>query len=132
MIRSNTSKFDVDLRFGQDGEEWLILLAKHKKLEIKRDRSWAETGNLYFEFESYGKPSGFAATEADYFAYILSGKDGEARTVYIWEIESLRYNLRRIVKEHKVKLTTGGDDRKTRGVILPISLVFELNQARQS
>lgn len=127
MNRNYTSKFDADLRFGQEGEEWLVLLAKHKKLEIKRDREWVKSGNLYFEYESYGKISGFAGTEADYYAYILSGVDGEAKTVYLWEINNLRNNLRRLLADKKIRKVCGGDNKATKAVLLPLTMLHELN-----
>ena len=32
------SRFDLDLKFGQQGEQWLSLLADERKIEVKRER----------------------------------------------------------------------------------------------
>lgn len=126
-IYNHNSKFDVDLKFGQEGEEWLVLLAKHQTIEVKRDRVWSRTGNLYFEYHSYGKPSGFAATEADYFAYILCNHDGAATTVFLWKTDMLKDSLRKLLKGGVVKTTNGGDDMATKGVIVPMSLIHKIS-----
>ncbi len=48
-----------------------------KTVEVKRDRRWHETGNLYIEVECWynstqsWQASGIAVTEADYWAFVL-------------------------------------------------------------
>ncbi len=48
-----------------------------KRFEVKRDRRWHETGNLYIEVECWynstqsWQASGIAVTEADYWAFVL-------------------------------------------------------------
>ena len=72
------SSFDLDFRYGYAGEQLVEeLLTNGKTVEVKRDRRWHETGNLYIEVECYYKSteswqaSGIAVTEADYWAFVL-------------------------------------------------------------
>ena len=72
------SDFDLDLSFGQEGESLVQeLLTGGKKVEVKRDRKWHKTGNIYIETECWSneskswKHSGLMVTEADYWAFVL-------------------------------------------------------------
>jgi hypothetical protein len=47
---TNKSSFDLDFSFGREGEELVEqLLTKGKRVEVKRDRKWQDTGNVYIE-----------------------------------------------------------------------------------
>lgn len=72
------SSFDLDFRYGYAGEQLVEeLLTSGKTVEVKRDRRWHETGNLYIEIECWynstqsWQASGVAVTEADYWAFVL-------------------------------------------------------------
>ena len=75
------SDFDLDLRFGQAGEVLVnsLLTAPIETVEVKTDRRWKETGNLYIEVYcwSYNTqswyPSGLLATKASYWSFVLEG-----------------------------------------------------------
>lgn len=75
---SNLSDFDLDLTFGQEGESLVKeLLTGGQTIEVKRDRKWVSTGNVYVETEcffnrtnSWG-PSGINVTKANYWAFVL-------------------------------------------------------------
>ena len=44
-------KFDLDLKYGQQGEQWLSILGDEIQMEVKRERDcWLKTGNIYFEY----------------------------------------------------------------------------------
>ena len=52
------------------------------KIEVKTDHKSRQTGNCFIEFSQYGKASGFATTEADYYVindtldyYLISVED---------------------------------------------------------
>ena len=65
-------KFDIDLEYGQVREELVANMLQNKKIEVKSERDkWQKTGNIAIEYESYGKPSGINATEADYWFHNL-------------------------------------------------------------
>lgn len=75
---STLSSFDLDFRYGYAGEQLVEeLLTNGKTVEVKRDRRWHETGNLYIEVECWynrtesWQASGIAVTEADYWAFVL-------------------------------------------------------------
>jgi hypothetical protein len=65
-------KFDLDLAYGKVREQRVADMLTDKKIEVKSERDmWVRTGNIAVEYESYGKPSGIAATEADYWFHNL-------------------------------------------------------------
>jgi hypothetical protein len=75
---TNLSSFDLDFKYGTVGESLVDeLLTGGKTVEVKRDRKWVSTGNLYIETECYFKriedwaPSGLGVTEASYWAFVL-------------------------------------------------------------
>jgi hypothetical protein len=72
------SDWDLDLTHGQVGEALVNdLLTGGFTVEVKRDRRWAETGNVYIETkcwynsEDRWKDSGLLVTKADYWAFVL-------------------------------------------------------------
>jgi len=118
--------FDLDLKFGKEGEEWLRLLADESKIEVKRERDkWVETGNIFFEYECSGNPSGIAATKSHFWAHILS-VDGHANAVLLFDIFTLKENLRRLFKAGQIKKVSGGDRNASIGVLVPLRLIHEL------
>src|SRR4051812_1030618 len=67
---SHDITFARNLIEGHDGEN--LISEALLKAEIKRDYRAGETGNVFVEFESRGKPSGIETTEADYHIFLLS------------------------------------------------------------
>lgn len=71
------SDWDLDFRFGQEGEQYVANLIQ--TVEVKTDRRWKETGNLYIEIYCYSPntqgwyPSGLLATKASHWAFNLEG-----------------------------------------------------------
>lgn len=87
-----SSSFTHDLNFGESGEDWVNeIFAKGKKVEVKTDRMTHKTGNVFIEYESRGKPSGIATTDADYWVY----KIDEVGFAIIFEVEILKAKLRK-------------------------------------
>ena len=75
---SNLSSFDLDFRHGQAGEKLVEdLLTEGKTIEVKRDRKWWATNNIYIEVECWfnktktWEPSGLMVTTAEYWAFVL-------------------------------------------------------------
>lgn len=75
---SNKSSFDLDFGYGRKGEKLVEeLLTGGKTVEVKRDRKWWITNNIYIEVECYfnksqsWEPSGLSVTEAAYWAFVL-------------------------------------------------------------
>lgn len=76
--------FDIDLAHGQDGEALVLDAIKEMcKLEVKADRKWKETGNLFIEtgcFENkhdQWRASGLNATISDYWFEVLENNAGQ-------------------------------------------------------
>jgi len=75
---AKNSSFDLDFGYGRKGEQLVEeLLTVGKTVEVKRDRKWWITNNIYIEVECwYNKsqawePSGLMVTEAAYWAFVL-------------------------------------------------------------
>lgn len=74
----NKSSFDLDFSYGREGEKLVEqLLTNGKTVEVKRDRKWHQTNNVYIEVECWylksqsWEPSGLSVTKADYWAFVL-------------------------------------------------------------
>jgi hypothetical protein len=92
-----------------------------KKVEVKSERDmWVRTGNIAIEYESYGKPSGIAATEADYWFHNLCIGDDTFATL-VFDVPSLK----RIIDNLDYKKTvSGGDHNASRMYLLNIQKLF--------
>jgi hypothetical protein len=94
---SKLSDFDLDLSFGQEGESLVQeLLTGGHTVEVKRDRKWKSTGNVYVETEcfynrtnSWG-PSGINVTKADYWAFVL--EEG----IFFMPTDAVRYAVEQL------------------------------------
>lgn len=96
MAIEKLSAFDLDLSFGQEGEQLVKdLLTNGKTIEVKRDRKWRSTGNLYIEVECLSHntnnwyPSGLSSTKASYWAFVLEG------TVLMVPTENIKWAINR-------------------------------------
>lgn len=72
----NRSDFDIDLRYGQVAEKSVANILSVETVEVKRDRRWIETGNIYIETECRSQngdwyASGLRATKATHWALVL-------------------------------------------------------------
>ena len=73
------SDWDIDLRFGQEGEVLVngLLTAPIDTVEVKRDRRWKDTGNIYIETECWSDElghwysSGITSTKASHWSFVL-------------------------------------------------------------
>ena len=72
------SDFDLDFAYGHEGEQLVReLLTGGLTVEVKRDRRWIETGNIYIETAFYSRSthnwieSGVMKTKADRWAFVL-------------------------------------------------------------
>jgi hypothetical protein len=77
-VAVGNSSFDLDFSYGQAGENLVEeLLTQGKTIEVKRDRKWHSTGNVYVEVECWymrtesWEPSGVMVTKAEYWAFVL-------------------------------------------------------------
>jgi hypothetical protein len=72
------SDFDLDYGYGLQGENLVdALLRGANTVEVKRDRRWWDTGNIFIETECYfqtsqsWEQSGLSVTQAEYWAFVL-------------------------------------------------------------
>jgi hypothetical protein len=71
------SSWDLDFRDGEIGESKVADLLHLDTVEVKTDRRWKDTSNLYIETECWyvgdesWKPSGVRVSEATHWAFVL-------------------------------------------------------------
>jgi hypothetical protein len=109
--------FRYDLEIGKEGERIVDSLFKDKLVEVKRDSWVSKSGNIAIEYESRGKPSGIATTEADYWIIIFSG-GYQDKVMCVFETELLKEVSRRYFKIGSIKAM--GDNNTSMSVIIPI------------
>ena len=127
---NKNNKFDVDLQYGQEGEKWLVWLGTDQaKVEVKTERdTWAETGNAVFEYQSRGKPSGVAVTEADYWLHIFKEKE-QAVMCFMFRVIELKEFLRLVFKnpsKYNARICNGGDNNTSSVILLPIDQLHRI------
>ncbi len=93
--------FRYDLKVGQVYEKQFNDLLG-SKIEIKRDFKCLDTGNIYVEYQSRGKPSGLSTSEAEYWCYWLS----DVLCIFI-KTEELKILCRKYINTNRDK--KGGD-----------------------
>ena len=110
--------FKFDLEFGVlDGETWFHELVSGKKIEVKSDRRTQETGNVYIEYWSRGKPSGISTSQSDYYVY----KVAEDEAIII-STSKLKQKLKQLVNEGKARMDVkGGDNNTSRGILCKLN-----------
>ena len=115
-----TSKFDIDLKFGEEFEYSLARILSIGKVEVKTEKDqWKKTGNIAIELMNQGNLSGLSTTEAEWWAQILTYK-GDIKSVILMKVSILKERLKKLVKENKAKIVMGGDDMSSELVLVPI------------
>jgi len=119
--KKNRKKFDLDLEYGKVREKMVADMLQDKKIEVKSERGmWMRTGNIAIEFESYGKPSGIAATESDYWFHNLCVED-EVFATLVFKTD----NLKKIISQlDYVKVVKGGDNWASKMYLLNLQKLF--------
>ena len=117
----NRKKFDLDLEYGQVREKQVADMLQGKKIEVKSERGmWQKTGNIAIEFESYGKPSGIAATESDYWFHNLCVGD-ETFCTLVFDTNSLKKIIDNLDSKRSV---SGGDHNASRMYLVNLQKLF--------
>jgi hypothetical protein len=71
------SDFDIDLKFGKEGENTVANILSIETVEVKRDKRWKDTGNLYIETDCWyngsqsWEKSGLSVSKATHYAFVL-------------------------------------------------------------
>jgi hypothetical protein len=119
--KEKMSKFDLDLKYGQIREDKIAEMFTDKKIEVKSERGmWMKTGNICIEYQSYGKPSGIANTEADYWFHNLCIGDDIFCTL-IFDVPKLK---KLIEKLDFKKSVSGGDHNASRMWLVNVRKLF--------
>jgi hypothetical protein len=114
-------KFDIDLSYGKVREQMVADMLQDKKIEVKSERDmWMRTGNIAIEYESYGKPSGIAATESDYWFHNLCIGD-EVFATLVFDTNALKRIIDNL--DYK-KSVSGGDNKASRLYLLNLQKLF--------
>ena len=115
-------KFDIDLSFGKHWEQYIDeMFSGAKTCEVKTERDkWAQTGNICIESESYGKPSGIAATEADLWVHNLT-VDNELVCSLVFPVEKLKEILPKLPQ----RSVMGGDNNASKLQLVSLIKLME-------
>jgi hypothetical protein len=114
---NNDKRFDLDLQYGQVFEQKVADMLQNSKIEVKTERDkWSSTGNIVVEFESRGRPSGIATTEADFWFHNLAIGNDIVMTL-VFPV----YKLRSYIAKHMPKMIRGGDDNTSRMYLISLT-----------
>jgi hypothetical protein len=114
--------FDLDLRFGQSGEgivEELLLGAVNNTVEVKTDRRWQDTGNVFVETECWSikkqefVPSGIMVSESEYYAFLLPV--GERKPLMVYYPTSL---VKRVIAEKGIEAKQTWSENPSNGYLI--------------
>ena len=119
------SRFDINLLEGKVSESELSDILQ--TVEVKKDYKTHKTGNVAVEFESRGKPSGIATTEAEWWAFVLVNKDFDNKMIMLFKTENLIEACRKYINTDRD--IYGGDDDTSRMILLPLKDTLELLNA---
>lgn len=118
---TDRKKFDLDLAYGKVREQQVANMLTDKKIEVKSERDlWVKTGNIAIEYESWGKPSGIAATEADYWFHNLCIGDRTFATI-VFDVASLKQIIDNLDYKRTV---SGGDNNASKMYLLNLQKLF--------
>jgi hypothetical protein len=115
------SDFDIDLKFGQQGEATVANILSIETVEVKRDKRWKETGNLYIETECWynasqsWKPSGLSVSKATHYAFVLENM------VVITTTEDLKV----VVEKNGRAIKCNIEPNPSKGYLIKLSHIVE-------
>ena len=93
----------------------------NKKIEVKSEKNmWQDTGNICIEYESWGRPSGIKATEADYWFHNLCVGENEYCTL-VFKTEVLRSIVNDL---DTFKSVSGGDNKASKMFLINLQKLF--------
>ena len=102
MSEQNNKDFDFDTQCAKAkiDEKKLEQILISGKVELKTECGiWHNSGNIAIEYESHGKPSGIAATKADYWAHELRTKDNQTLAYLVFPTPILRKICNKLMDE---------------------------------
>ena len=119
--KEDRKKFALDLEYGSIREDRIADMLTNKKIEVKSERGmWMKTGNICIEYQSYGKPSGIEATEADFWFHNLCIGD-DIFCTFIFDVPKLKQLIEKLDFKKSV---SGGDHNASRMWLVNIQKLF--------
>ena len=116
-----TSKFDIDLKFGEEFEYSLARILSIGKVEIKTERDqWKKTGNIAIEYSYKGHDSGLKSTESDIWVHNLV-KDDEIYCSLFFPIDKLKQLCNKMPKFP----VHGGDNMDSKMLLLNLRRLID-------
>lgn len=124
-------RWDADYEIGRQGELWVQSIVdslKSDAREVKTDERFADTGNIYVEYEckrrGHYQPSGLSTTEAPVWAFVLQ-REG---VLLVVATELLKQVARELLRQGRTAECSRGS-HPTRGVLVPVArLLAELRR----
>ena len=119
--RNKDNRFDIDLDFGNIGEEYIQnIFDGNCWVEVKTERDkWKTTGNMIIEYRCRGKLSGISVTKATTWIHCFYYK-GKIEFSLIFNVNELKQKVKRLLKEGVARKGGGGDDNLSDILIIPI------------
>lgn len=111
------SDFRHDLKVGHKGERYLAAVLEGATIEVKADSWIRRTRNIAVEYESRGKPSGIATTEADYWCFIFDSEEAK-KTFIMVDTDKLKDIAREYLQKGSIKKM--GDEDTSTSVLIPL------------
>ena len=116
-------RFDIDAEYGRQGELFVSSIIDsftRGSVEVKRDSRFADTGNIFVEYEclrqgSWTK-SGIATSEADVWVYVL----GDSQVVIAMPREALKELVLEMWRDPRNRREEKDGSHPAKGVIIPL------------
>lgn len=125
------STFAKSLKFGKHFEKLIEEILTKLPIEVKTDKKYKKTGNLYIETKSRGKQSGINTTTAIYWAFNLYREDFELPTFLFIPTERLKKyvsQLNYIKKNGGDK--DGGGKKTSEGYLVKAEHLIKINKVK--
>ena len=122
-------KFDLDLKFGHFGEDFVRDLQNgNTMIEVKTERDiWKTTGNIAIEIRCNGRPSGISTTGSAIWIHLLSYKD-KIEGGFILPVPLLKARIKELIADERAKIVMGGDFNASQMVLIKIKDLIKLNK----
>lgn len=115
------SDFDIDLKYGQQGEATVANILTIETVEVKRDKRWKDTGNLFIETDCWynssqsWQKSGLSVSKATHYAFVLENM------VLIVTTEDLKQVVNRSGRAIECKI----EPNPSKGYLIKVSHIIE-------
>ncbi len=101
-----------------------LLLAKDGTFELKTERGqWHDTGNIVIEYESHQKPSGIAATKANYWIHELRSKEDKTLVYLMFPTPVLKKICNNMI-DKSAPCRRGGEGKQMEMMLLSLEKLF--------